>query len=78
MIVIIDSCLLDASFTWDVGWLLVIIVVVGSGLRVVVWLVLIVVEIVVVNDAVVVGLLVVAFEVLSDMLVFPVSILGGE
>ena len=39
---------------------------------------LIVVEIVVVNDAVVVGLLVVAFEVLSDMLVFPVSILGGE
>ena len=39
---------------------------------------LIVVEIVVVNDAVVVGLLVVAFEVLSDMLVFPVSILGGK
>ena len=39
---------------------------------------LIVVEIVVVNDAVVVGLLVVAFEVLIDMLVFPVSILGGE
>ena len=75
MIVIIEACLLNASFTEDVGWLSVVIVVAGAGLKVVVWFVVVVVELIVVNDAVVGGLLVVSFEVLSERLVFPVSIL---
>ena len=76
MIVIISACLLTASFNWDVGLLLVVIVVSCVGLRVVVWFVVVVVELVVVNDAVVGGLLVVvSFDVLSERLVFPVPIL---
>ena len=76
MIVIISACLLTTSFDWDVGLLSVGIVVSGVGLRVVVWFVVVVVELVVVNDAVVGGLLVVvSFEVVSERLVFPVSIL---